>query len=272
MKSRRTRIIAFIGITYLLTILFHILLKLLGGQSNPFTINLLGIPMLFPFVAVLMIQRTFLKEKLKSYIDQFLKPNCWFLYALLIPILMALFVNMLGIILFESNIIGIKGAIKILVVNIALGVSIAAGSAFFEEVGWRDFLYKELKHVGVIKSSILTGIVWAVWHMPVVIGYKYADSLLKGLIINTLQLFILSLIISYIRYKSGSVIAASIIHGMINTLFLSSYTIFFSTTDVFDVEWIRILAGFLVLAIILIYKYIKKKREQGLYFSKTKAV
>ncbi len=133
MKERREKSIAFIGITYLLTILFHFILQIQGGHSNPVSLDLLGIPMLFPFIAVIILQKSFLKEGLKSDIKLSLQHNRWLLYALLIPILMSLLLNMMGIILFENQVVGINEALKILGINIAVGISIASISAFLKK-------------------------------------------------------------------------------------------------------------------------------------------
>lgn len=45
-----------------------------------------------------------------------------------------------------------------------------------EEVGWRGTLYPKLKaHFGIAKGRLLGGIIWGVWHWPIMIlaGYNY---------------------------------------------------------------------------------------------------
>lgn len=256
---KKNKISVFVLITYLMTILFHIMLQLLGGKSNPITLNLLGIPMIIPFVSVIIVKKGIFKEDLKSSLGISLRLNQWYIYAVFMTILMAFLMNISGTILFGSGEFMLKDILKISLINIGLGLSIASVSAFFEEVTWRGFVHHELKHLGIIKSSLIIGTVWSAWHIPVAIWYKYSDSPLKGAAINCLQLFLLSLIISYIRYKAESVIAATLIHGVLNTLFLSSSAVFFTVKDTFNIEWTRVLTVFLTLVLIGLYEQYSHK-------------
>ncbi len=255
MRDRKNKIIAFIVITYLLTLLFHIGLQLAGGRANPVVSNLFGIPMVFPFISVIIVLKGIYKQKLLPYLGLSLKFNVWFLYALIIPILMAVFMNASGLAVFNNEALVIADAVKIFLMHVLLGLSIAAFSALFEEVAWRGFLHGELRYLGILKSSILIAIVWAAWHIPLAIWYQYPLHPVEGTLIRLLLLFLISLIISYIRFKARSVIAAAIIHGVLNELILSPSGVYFTGTTVFSVEWIRILTAFLTLVLILVYEY-----------------
>ncbi len=68
-------------------------------------------------------------------------------------------------------------------INVISSVSFAPLMNMFlalgEEIGWRGFLYPQLKaKLGKRKGWILGGIVWGVWHWPLIglIGYEYGTE------------------------------------------------------------------------------------------------
>ncbi|MBZ9608739.1 CPBP family intramembrane metalloprotease [Clostridium estertheticum] len=248
--SRRTKkVLYFVMLTYIITLLFYLILQVIGGKSSPIAVDLLGVPMILPFISVIIVQKFIFKQKLKGCLGISFRPNSWFLFSILLPMLMALVINVISIIQF-NNIIFSK---KTFIINIIIGLSISAVSALIEELAWRGFLFNELKHIGMIKSSLLIGFIWAVWHTPVSIWYKYPNNSIKGAIINFIQMFVISIIITYIREKSESIFAAAIMHGMFNTMILSS------NMDDFKVVVIKILSGMLVITVLFTYNFYKKK-------------
>ena len=248
MLKNSKKVIYFVILTYVITLLFFIVLQVIGGKSNRITANLIGIPMIFPFISVIIVQKFIFRQKLKSSLNISFKPNFWFLFSILIPMVMALFINLINILKFNITIF----SQRTFIINVIIGLSIATVSAIPEEVAWRGFLFNELKPLGLLKSSLLIGAIWALWHIPVTIWYKYPNSPISGAVINFIQMFVLSIIITYIRDKSKSIFATSIIHGMFNTMILSS------NMDDFKVVLIKILVGILVITILLIYDSYKK--------------
>jgi CAAX protease family protein len=97
------------------------------------------------------------------------------------------------------------------------GVSINAFFGFGEELGWRGLLYHEWKSMGFWKSSILIGFVWGIWHAPLILqGHNYPQHSVIGVFLMIAFCVLLSPIFSYIRIRSNSVIAVSILHGTLN--------------------------------------------------------
>ncbi len=61
-------------------------------------------------------------------------------------------------------------ALNIVVIGPILGLIISFG----EEYGWRGFLQTELNKLGRIRGTFLLGIIWGVWHLPMIwMGYNY---------------------------------------------------------------------------------------------------
>ncbi|MFA6940408.1 MAG: CPBP family intramembrane glutamic endopeptidase [Clostridiaceae bacterium] len=248
MPRQSKKVSYFVILTYIITILFFIVLQINGGNRNPFSKGLIGLSMTFPIISVIIVQKLIFREELKGSLGIPFKLNVWFLYSILIPIIMALIINLISIKRFEGTLFSYRE----FYINIIIGLTIAAVSALIEELAWRGFLFNELQTLGILKSSILTGIIWALWHTPISIWYKYPESPLSGAVINFVQMFFISLIITYIRSKSESVFACAIMHGLFNTMILSSIM------DDFKIVLIKILLCILVLAILIICDSYKK--------------
>lgn len=92
-----------------------------------------------------------------------------------------------------------------------------------EETGWRGFLYPYLKkQYGVNKGRIIGGIIWGVWHWPVMIlaGYEYGSDYvgapILGLIIFCIFTISVGIILDVLYEKAGSIWAPALGHGAIN--------------------------------------------------------
>ena len=251
MTKHAKKVLSFVIFTYVITLLFFIILQMLGGNANLRTSKLFGIPMIFPLISVIIVQKLIFKQKLKSSLGISFKSSIWFLFSILIPILMALFINEINIIQFNTVLFSQKELIQ----NILIGLSIASISAILEELAWRGFLFNELKHLGTVKSSLLISVIWALWHTPIAIWYKYPNNPLQGAIINFIQMFVISIIITYIRVRSESIFAPSLMHGMFNTMILSS------NMNDFKIVLLKVLFGILVIAILFTYDFYKKSQE-----------
>jgi membrane protease YdiL (CAAX protease family) len=108
----------------------------------------------------------------------------------------------------------------LVLVNGIVGFLAAALFAIGEEVGWRGFLVPELyKHYNFTKTSLISGVIWAVYHFPLLI-FLYAPS--RNISPWPLMVFAIiagigiSTIMAWMRFKSGSVWTAVIFHGALN--------------------------------------------------------
>lgn len=89
--------------------------------------------------------------------------------------------------------------------------------ALGEELGWRGFLLNETRALGYVKSSLLIGIIWGVWHTPLIIqGHNYPGYPYAGVAMMVLFTTGLSFLMSYLRHKANSLWSAVLLHGMIN--------------------------------------------------------
>lgn len=89
---------------------------------------------------------------------------------------------------------------------------------FGEEYGWRSYLQTELTGiVGKIKAALLVGLVWGVWHAPVIaMGHNYPGYPIQGVFLMIAYTVALSVIFGLAFLKSGSVWLVSYMHGVNN--------------------------------------------------------
>lgn len=88
-----------------------------------------------------------------------------------------------------------------------------------EELGWRGFLLGEFnKRHTLLRSSLLVGLIWSVWHLPLwfVSGFEGIDLLLY-IGFFTIGLTAFSVIMGFIyRSRGGNLLYAVLLHQMLN--------------------------------------------------------
>jgi len=88
---------------------------------------------------------------------------------------------------------------------------------FGEEYGWRGYLQSELVHLGRIRGVGLLGIIWGVWHWPIIwMGYNYPGQPVLGPLLMTAYTVALSYFLAYAVFKSKGVWTAAYLHALNN--------------------------------------------------------
>jgi uncharacterized protein len=121
-----------------------------------------------------------------------------------------------------------KALIAILLVGPFLGGLFGFISGLGEEIGWRGFLHSKIVATNVLHPFLLTGLVWAVWHWPLILFSNYATSDIPLLSVGlfTLMAVSLSVFMGWLREKSGSVFTAALAHGSHNLWIQGIYPAF----------------------------------------------
>ena len=89
--------------------------------------------------------------------------------------------------------------------------------SFGEEYGWRGYLQSELVHLGRIRGVGLLGIIWGIWHWPVIwMGYNYPDQPVLGSLLMVVFTVLLAYFLAYAVFKSKGVWTAAYLHGLFN--------------------------------------------------------
>lgn len=96
-------------------------------------------------------------------------------------------------------------------------------AATFEELGWRGYAFDCLQaRFSILKSSIIFGILWSLWHLPLIfVKNSYQYEILNQNILFAINFFVgivpLGIIISWICIKNNkSILAAIVFHFVVN--------------------------------------------------------
>jgi len=91
---------------------------------------------------------------------------------------------------------------------------------FGEEYGWRGYLLPRLLPLGEIKATLLLGLIWALWHVPVLLaGFNYPGvSVWAAIVVFTIVTTALSFSYTWLYIaSSASVLVAAVMHASFNT-------------------------------------------------------
>jgi uncharacterized protein len=100
-----------------------------------------------------------------------------------------------------------------------LGMIPNSFAALGEELGWRGFLVPELSKVTSFGwVGFLSGLIWASWHMPLIIGADYHGNnpTWYSVVCFAIMVIAMGYVFAWIRLKSGSVWPAMLLHASHN--------------------------------------------------------
>lgn len=91
-----------------------------------------------------------------------------------------------------------------------------------EELGWRGYLLPKLREIFPDrKALVITGVIWGLWHLPVIVmghnyGTGYAGYPWLGILAMTVFCVSLGILEGYATIRLGSAIPAAMIHSAVN--------------------------------------------------------
>lgn len=95
-----------------------------------------------------------------------------------------------------------------------------------EEIGWRGFLFPELKKFfGRTKGVLLGGVIHGVWHFPLMLlaGYEYGENYIGAPLLGLFAFCIFTvttgIISDHLYEKSHSIWLPALFHGAVNSTF-----------------------------------------------------
>ncbi len=233
------RVWLYYGATFVVTHVLSVGYVLSGGSwGSPRSFAIANALMLCPGAVAVTLQRFVLRQPLLGLLGAKVRPNAWFLRAWLFPPLVMVFALALSLFVpgaryapdmgglppemapFRQQVvaIGISPIVTMLLIGLAFGPTLNAIGGLGEEIGWRGFLYAELHSLGFWKCSLVTGGLWAAWHVPLFFeGYGDRQYALASGVGFTAFAILLSPILHLVRSRSGSVVACAILHGTMSS-------------------------------------------------------
>jgi len=93
-------------------------------------------------------------------------------------------------------------------------------AVFGEEYGWRGYLQGSLTGLGKAQSALVVGLVWGVWHVPVILrgAHTYPPTWL-GVLLGIVFFVLWGLVQSYAVLKTSSIWVAAFVHGVVNSVY-----------------------------------------------------
>lgn len=107
------------------------------------------------------------------------------------------------------------------------GMARSVASALGEEIGWRGFFVPELyKNLGYTKTSLISGAVWGIWHLPILLfaDYNSGTPMWYAMLCFLVMVISMSFIYTWFRMKSGSLWTAVLLHASHNLFIQSIFT------------------------------------------------
>ena len=232
----------FLSITFALSSIFYFLIIYsgkLGGGAGQYVMGLMWCPGISALITMKILKRDigdlgWKWGKTKYQVRSYLIP---LLYAFIAYVLIWTFgwgkfykeetVTWISESFGLGN-IGAGASIFLYVLLVGLfGVVRSMSSALGEEIGWRGFLVPELyQNLGFTKTSLITGFIWGVWHLPILLFADYNSGTPSWYAMSCFMILIIaiSFVYTWFRMKSGSLWTAVILHASHNLFIQKIFT------------------------------------------------
>ena len=292
--SRRSKILAFLGVEYALVFVCTLPLFLLGAE--PMGPLMLGISVLFMFLPALVA--LIVRRLSGDRSGMFLRPNIkgtrrQYLMAALLPGVLTMAGAALYFLLFPGDLdlsMGYMSELLALsgqaaeVPAVTLPQVIGAGlvltliaplvlvnhiAAFGEELGWRGYLLPMLiEGLGESRAVLLNCVLWGIAHAPLVcfgLNYtgEYPGAPFTGILMMVVFATVLGVFMSCLTLRSGSIWPACVAHGAVNAVREAPLLICAAEYNALlgpKPSGLIGMAGFIVLGGVLMFRLDKKRK------------
>lgn len=93
------------------------------------------------------------------------------------------------------------------------------GGSLGEEIGWRGFLLPQLlKRNNPLVASLILGIIWAFWHLPIDLSAGNSLEVFNAIIFRIIVALSLSILFTWFYLHKGNLLVAMFLHTSINML------------------------------------------------------
>ena len=223
----KKRVITYLVIVFALSSIFYVLISQQDGGIESSAGQFLTLALMWsPAVAGLVT--TFIYQRNLRGMGWGIGKPKYYLIAYLTPIIYAsivyLSVWVLGLGKVNFSALGDSWVMGVLN-TLTLGVLTAAISAVGEEIGWRGLLIPQLARLGTFtQTAIISGIIWGIWHIPLIIGGGYSSGAPTWYAIACFMVEIIgvSFAFAYVRLASGSIWPALLLHATHNSFIQSA--------------------------------------------------
>jgi len=109
---------------------------------------------------------------------------------------------------------------KFLIVMLTVGGLWSCKSAAGEEIGWRGYMLTRLIDGGIPAPIFVSGVVWALWHTPLILSGQYAAGPrpMLSAVLFVCDVVAMGYIFAWLRLSSGSIWPCIWAHGVWNAV------------------------------------------------------
>jgi len=216
----RQQLIVFVAITYALSFLLqYFIIAKVGTVNSIWSLLLMWIPGLVALACARHFKNSGRPEK--TDLALWIPARRYFAYGYVVPATAAILILIISIVIGigEFQFVWDKSTINRFFFAPTLGVLVAMVAATGEELGWRGFMHTRLQESHINFPYLLTGIVWAVWHWPLILFSDYSTSRLPAvsLLIFSIMIVSFSIFMGQLRQASRSVWPCALAHAAHNT-------------------------------------------------------
>jgi membrane protease YdiL (CAAX protease family) len=241
MRSSRSQALMYVGFVFLFSSVFYLLVlraHTLGGGGGIYVTGIMWCPALAAFTTLWLNGRKASELGWKWPARQYALMS-WYVPLVYAAIAYAIvWIGGLGGFPNRELMQGLVGRMGLHISPLAstvvyvllmgsYGLIGSMGRALGEEIGWRGFLVPQLaKSFSFTTTALLSGIVWACWHYPILIwgDYNNGAPAWYGLTCFTVMVVAIAVVFAWLRLKSGSLWTGAILHASHNLYVQAIFT------------------------------------------------
>lgn len=294
MKLDKKAVFSFLAITFGITYLIEGVIILLGFRAGVYDSNSFAFQMIVaavmwvPALGAFITARYIVREPLKNLNIRFGNIKPYLFIAFFIPLIfiigysissilgfmkpdwqMASFLEMMNHLNPDSQVkIENPSTALIILFFSSLLISPALNSLFGlgEEIGWRGFLLQKLLPLGKPKAYLLLGLIWGLWHLPLLLtGFFIPEKPFWAVIMMISLTTFFGVFMNEFTLYYRSTILAGFIHGVFNSQAYGIWRVLFPDGNMVLGGMTGVTSMLLwILAAILAVIYFKKKQKNNL--------
>ena len=213
-------IITYLILVFGLSAIFYIPIIAAGSLEvggGIYVLGLMWMPAVAALITALIYQHSFRGLGWKLGKPRYLAIG--YLLPLVYSLIAYCFIWIIGLGAFSTTALEGKSLWSFLLSSASFGVLTSLISATGEEIGWRGLLVPQLaKKVNFVKTALISGVIWVVWHAPLILMVDYNSGTPKwfALLCFSLLAVGLSFPFAWLRLASGSFWPAALMHASHN--------------------------------------------------------
>jgi hypothetical protein len=179
-----------------------------------------SIGMFGPMIAAILMRLWISREAFRPSLRLPLKRKAY-VFAIAVPFVIAVITVVINQISGLGHFTWGGDTIFSLIGAMLLIIPLSTIAAVGEEYGWRGYLLPRLLPGGEIKATIVMGLIWAMWHLPILVtGLTFpGESLAFAIPVFVFAIVMTSFLFTKLHdISGGSFWTAALLHGTLNAL------------------------------------------------------